>query len=98
MTLFDSNTATEADSELVRGFRGAVRFAEQYALPLKVAVFFALTTAFGLAWHSVATQQIGNNMSAMLVWFSLIFAAAGALLGGAIKLWAAVQQRRHEWE
>jgi hypothetical protein len=98
MSLFDSKTATEADSELARGVRGAVRFGEQHALELKVAAFFAATTALGLAWHSVATQQIGNNMSAILVWFSVVFAALAALLGGSIKLWAAVQQRRHEWE
>jgi hypothetical protein len=98
MALFDSETATEADSELVRGFRGAVRFGEQYALPLKVAAVFAFTTALGLGWHSVATQQFGNNMSAILVWFSVVFATFGGVLGGIIKISAAVQKRRHGWE
>lgn len=96
MTRLDSNTATEADSGLVRGFRGAVRLGEQYELPLKLALTFAVTTALGLAWHSTATQQFGNNMSALLVWFSLLFAAFAALIGGTVKLWAAVKRRRHE--
>lgn len=96
MTRLDSNTATGVGSELVRGFRGAVRLGEQYALALKVAVFFAATTTLGLAWHSVATQQFGSNMSALLVWFSVVFAAFAALLGGTVKLWSAVQQRRHD--
>ncbi|SEV97609.1 hypothetical protein [Halobacterium jilantaiense] len=93
----DSSTATGAESEVVQGLRGATRLFERYELAIKTALVFTLTTAFGLAWHSVATQQIGNNMSALLVWFSLIFAAGAAILGGTVKLWAAVQDRRRDW-
>ena len=92
----DSSTATSADSEVVQGLRGATRLFERYELAITVALFFTVTTAFGLAWHSVATQQIGNNMSALVVWFSVIFAAGAAILGGTIKLWAAVQERRRD--
>jgi hypothetical protein len=94
----DSSTATGAQSEFVQGLRGATRIVERYEIAIKTAAFFATTTALGLAWHSVATQQFGNNMSALLVWFSLIFAAGAALLGGTIKLWGAVQRRRQGWE
>lgn len=100
MSWFDSDSSTTAgaESEFVKGLRGATRIAERYDLAIKTALFFATTTAFGLAWHSVATQQIGNNMSAIIVWFSVIFAAAAALVGGGVKLWSAIQQRRHDWE
>ena len=94
----DSSTAAGAQSEFVQGLRGATRVAERYELALKTALFFATTTALGFAWHSVATQQFGNNVSALVVWFSLIFAAGAAIVGGTIKLWGAVQQRRHDWE
>lgn len=94
----DSSTATGADSEFVQGLRGATRIVERHGLAIKTALFFATTTALGFAWHSVATQQFGNNMSALVIWFSLIFAAGVALLGGTIKLWGAIQQHRHEWE
>lgn len=94
----DSSTTTGAESEFVQGLRGATRILERYGFAIKTALFFATTTALGFAWHSVATQQFGNNMSALVVWFSVIFAAAAALLGGTIKLWGAVQKRRHDWE
>lgn len=94
----DSGTATGGESEFVQGLRGATRIAERYSLALQVAALFAVTTAIGFAWHSVATQQIGNNMSAMMVWFSVIFAGGAGILGGTIKLWGAVQRRRHDWE
>lgn len=90
----DSSTATTVGSEVIQGLRGATRLFERYELAIKTALFFTVTTAFGLAWHSVATQQIGNNMSALVVWFSVILAAGAAILGGTIKLWAAVQERR----
>lgn len=94
----DSSTATGVKSEFVQGLRGATRIFEKYELALKAALLFATTTALGYAWHSVATQQFGNNMSALLVWFSLIFAGGAALVVGTIKLWSAVQKRRHDWE
>ena len=94
----DSSTASDVRSEFLQGLRGATRIAERYEIAIKTALFFATTTALGFAWHSVATQQFGNNMSAVLVWFSLIFAAGAAIVGGTIKLWGAVQQRRHDWE
>jgi hypothetical protein len=94
----DSSTAAGAESEFVQGLRGATRIVERHELAIKTALFFAATTALGFAWHSVATQQFGNNMSALLVWFSLVFAAGAGLLGGTIKLWGAVQKRRHDWE
>ena len=94
----DSSNATGAESEVVQGIRGATRIVERHELAVKIAVFFAITTALGFAWHSVATQQFGNNMSALVVWFSVIFAAGAALLGAAVKLWGVVQQRRHDWE
>jgi hypothetical protein len=92
----DSSTTTGAESEVLQGLRGATRILERHELAIKTALFFASTTALGFAWHSVATQQFGNNMSALVVWFSLVFAAGAALLGGSIRLWGAVQQRRHE--
>jgi len=92
MSRFDSDSATAsgANSEVVQGLRGAARLVEQHEIAVKTAVFFAVTTALGVGWHSVATHQFGNNMSALLIWFSLIFAAAAALLGLVLKLQAAV--------
>lgn len=94
----DSSTASDARAEVVQGLRGATRIAERHEVAIKTALFFATTTVLGLVWHSTATQQFGNNMSAVLVWFSLIFAGAAGLLGGTITLWSAVQRRRHDWE
>jgi len=100
MSRFDSDasTTTGAKSEFVRALRGAASILERHEIAVKTALLFATTTALGLAWHSVATQQFGNNVSALVVWFSLIFAGAAALLGATIRLWGVLQQRRHDWE
>jgi hypothetical protein len=94
----DSSTATDVDSDAKRGLRGATRFAERHSLELSATLAFALVAALGYTIHVLAHQQFGDNMGAILVWFSVIFAAGAALLGGTIKLHAAVKQRRHDWE
>jgi hypothetical protein len=100
MTRFDSDSSavTEADSDVKHALRGATRFAERYGLELRVALAFLVVGTTGYVIHTLAHQQFGNNMGAILVWFSLIFAAASAVLGAFIKTYSAIKQRRHDWE
>lgn len=100
MTRFDSDSSavTEADSDVVRGLRGATRLAERYGLALRAALAFTIAASVGYAIHVLSHQQFGSNMGSIIVWFSIIFAVATALLGATIKVFSGIQRRRHDWE
>ncbi|MUV60895.1 hypothetical protein [Halobacterium sp. CBA1126] len=46
----------------------------------------------------VVTSPDAEILLSIAVWFTVIFAACTALLGGVVKLVEAVQRRRHDYE
>ncbi len=93
MSRFDSDHAyrdTEAGDTAVVG-----RLLERYAVPVKVAAFYAVVLAAGVGMRRLVD---GPNLELLLsigIWFTIIFAACTALLGGVVKAVAAVQRYRH---
>lgn len=92
----DSTTVPEDDSGLKNALAVAGHEVARHDLEVKFAAGAAVFVALGLLVRSAYTSQFGDNMGAILVWFTLIFAAGFALLGGCIKVWAAIQRRRSE--
>ncbi|MFB6072356.1 MAG: hypothetical protein ABEJ88_05235 [Halobacterium sp.] len=94
----DSSAVTEPDSDLKQAIGVAERAVARHDLTAKLAVTTVAFVLLGLAVRMRYTSQMGDNMGAIIVWFSLIFAAGAAILGGVVKVWGAVQRYRHSWE
>jgi len=76
------------------GTEGAERFVQRNSLPLKAAAFYAVVLATAvLARRAVSGPNVEILLS-ILVWFTVIFAACSAVLGGVVWLFGAVQRRR----
>lgn len=73
---------------------GVGRLLERYAVPLQVAAFYAVVLAAGVALRRIVD---GPNLELLLsigIWFTIIFAACTALLGGVVKAATVLQRRR----
>lgn len=96
MSPYDSdNTAVsnQADTELSNAYEGADRISKQYRFPLKVTAFYATTIAVGYVVHLSFESQFANTLAALMVYFTLIFAAVTVLVGGLFKLTKVVRTR-----
>ncbi|MFC3478927.1 hypothetical protein [Halobacterium litoreum] len=98
MSRYDSESAavTEGDSGLKSALETAERAIGRHDLEAKLAVTAAALLAVGFATRMAFTSQVGDNLGAMVVWFTVIFTAGTALLGGGIKAWGAIQRYRHD--
>lgn len=85
-----NSQASTGESAFARWLRVTVNTVERNFVTLGTALLFVTMAALGFVGHSVATTPFGRNMTALVIWFSVIFAVAAALLGGAIRLQAAV--------
>ncbi len=98
MSRFDSDHRGAHGTASGTGTAGVGRFLEQNALPLKVAAFYAVVLAAGVLARRTASGPNVEILLSIAVWFTIIFAACSALLGGVVKLFGAVQRRRHDDE
>lgn len=98
MSQFDSDHRGTRGSASGTGRAGVGRFLERNALPLKVAAFYAVVFTAGVLARRAATGPNVEILLSIAVWFTVIFAACSALLGGVIKLFGAVQRRRYDHE
>ena len=89
MSPYDSDNKTvsnQADTELADAYQGADRISRKYRFPLKVAAFYALTIGIGYAIHVGVDGPLANLFAALMVYFTLLFAAVTVLAGVLIKL------------
>ena len=98
MSRFDSDHRGAHGTAAGAGTEGVGRFVEQNALPLKVAAFYAAVLAAGVLARRAASGPNVEILLSIAIWFTIIFATCSALLGGVVKLFGAVQQRRHDSE
>lgn len=98
MTRFDAEFETTTDSEVSDAAQGFGRIVERNTLAIKLAVFYAVTFGAGLAAYRVVEGPNVEAVVAIWLWFTVIFAALTALLGGFVKTIDAIQRRRHDFE
>jgi hypothetical protein len=98
MSRFDSENRGAHGTAAGTGTEGVGRFVDQNALPLKVAAFYAVVLAGGVLARRVASGPNVERLLSIAIWFTIIFAACSALLGGVIRLFGAIQQRRYDYE
>ncbi|WP_353633543.1 hypothetical protein ABSL23_09510 [Halobacterium sp. NMX12-1] len=98
MSRYDSDNRGAHGTTAGTGTEGIGRFVEQNALPLKVAAFYAVALAAGLLARRVVSGPNVEILLSIAIWFTVIFAACTALLGAVIRLFSAVQRRRHDYE
>lgn len=80
---YDSDTTAvsdQADTELADAYDGADRFTERYQFPLRVAAAYAVTITAGYVVHVVFEGQLAQTFAALLVYFTLLFAAVSAVV------------------
>ena len=98
MSRYDSENRGAHGTRAGAETEGFERFVEQNSLPLKVAAFYAVALAAAVLARRVVSGPNVEILLSIAIWFTVIFAACSALLGGVIKLFGAVQQRRHDYE
>ncbi|MGB9963455.1 hypothetical protein [Halobacterium hubeiense] len=96
MRQFDADRPNRAASGAATS--GTEGFVERNSFPIKVAAFYAVALAAGVLARRVVTSPDAEILLSIAVWFTVIFAACTALLGGVVKLVEAVQRRRHDYE
>lgn len=89
MSRHDSQAST-GESALGRWLRVAITTFERNAVTLGTAAIFVTAATLGLVGYAAASTPFGRNMSALVIWFSVIFAIAAVLLGVVLRLQAAV--------
>jgi len=92
----ESTAVTEGDSGLKSALDTVERAIARNDVAVKLAFTTAVMVAIGFGTRMAFTSQVGDNLGAMIVWFSLIFAAGAALLGLGVKVWGAIKRRRHD--
>ncbi|MFB6269223.1 MAG: hypothetical protein ABEH83_04715 [Halobacterium sp.] len=98
MTRYDGEYDTVTDSEVSDAAQGLGRIVERNVLAIKLAVFYAVTFAVGAVTYKVVHGPNIEAIVAIWLWFTVIFAALTAILGGFIKTIGAIQRRRHDFE
>ena len=94
MNRYDSEYETTSDSEVSDAAEGAGRLVERYQLPVKVAVFYVVLFGVSLLAYRVVDSPNIEPLIAIVIWFTVIFAALTAVFGIAINLIEAVQRHR----
>jgi hypothetical protein len=98
MSRYDSDHRGAHGAAAGAGTEGTERFVARNSLPLKVAAFYAVALAAGVLARRAASGPNVEILLSIAIWFTIIFAACSALLGGVVKLFGAVQRRRHDYE
>lgn len=98
MTRYDSEYDTVADSEVSDAAQGLGRIVERNVLAIKLAVFYAVTFGVGVVAYKLVHGPNVEAVVAIWLWFTVIFAALTAVLGGFVKVVDAIQRRRHDFE
>ncbi|MCG1002680.1 MULTISPECIES: hypothetical protein [Halobacterium] len=98
MSQFDSDHRGARGTPVGAEAAGTEGFVGRNSLPIKVAAFYALVLATAILARRVVSGPNVEILLSIAIWFTVIFAACSALLGGVVKLVGAVQQRRHDYE
>lgn len=99
MSWSDTESTTTADDSGLKNALGVIGHTiARHDLEAKVVAGAAAFVAIGLLVRLAYTSQFGDNMGAIIVWFTLIFVAGFAVLGACIKLWSVLQRQWNERE
>lgn len=74
-----SSVSDQGDTDLSDAYDTGNNVAKQYVLPAKVGLAFAVVIGVGFVLRMVFENQLGQSFGAILIWFSVIFAALGAI-------------------
>lgn len=92
MDLYET-TQRSNDRDIRREFS---RLLARYEMPAKYFLALAATVGVGFGLRFVFENRLGQVFGAMLVWFSLLFGAAGVLFTGLFLARGVVADRRHD--
>ena len=94
MNRYDSEYDTSSDSNVSGAGELAGRIVKRYQLLLKIAAFYVVVFGVSLLAYYVVDSPNMEPLIAIVIWFTVIFAALTAVFGIAINLIEAVQRRR----